>query len=74
MHTKKITKADVGYLRAMRITPDDICALCDGYGRINDHKLTCRDCNGTGRIPTTLHAAGCQGDGCECGACGDDPA
>ena len=42
---------DRRFLRGLRISPDAICATCDGKGYVNDH-VGCRDCNKTGRRTT----------------------
>ncbi len=66
-HAKRITVADLPKLRSLRISTADVCDTCDGYGRVDDHRRTCQDCGGTGRIPATIHRNACQGDGCDCG-------
>lgn len=58
--SKTLSVLDVKFLRAMRITPDDVCPTCHGE--------TCRDCHYTGRVPVTIHQPFCDGEDCTCGA------
>lgn len=66
MKPKAFTRDDIAFLKKMRISPDDVCRICDGTGRLSD-RLSCNVCKGLGRVTPIQHKSECPGDGCDCG-------
>ena len=65
MKPRPMTKADVRFLKGMRISPDDICVVCQGEGWLND-RVGCTACHRTGTKPARIHKDACTGGGCDC--------